>query len=248
MKASQAAALGASLAALAIAVSCGGSEPSGPKAPEKRGVAVSAYDGGADDRTLCRADRPDRESLETRGPGALIPNVRRVYAVVGDGDERRRQILCREVDSNLDGMKDVVRTYDDKGSPLREQADSDFDGRVDTWITFAAGRLAKVELDKNGDGQPDEFKFYTAGDLVRVQRDTNHDGKADVWEIYSSGALERMGVDLDFDGHVDRWDRDEIARRRAEQAEQEELEREEKEKEARRQAAQADAGAQGDGG
>jgi len=129
------------------------------------------------------------------------------------------------VDRNLDGVKDVVRTYNDKGEALHEKADTDYDGRMDTWITFARGRIGKVEVDTSGDGLPNEFRYYVEGQLSRVQRDTNRDSKPDVWEIYEKGRLQRMGVDLDFDGHVDRWDRDEEAVRLAEQKEKEEEER-----------------------
>jgi hypothetical protein len=222
------------LAAL-VAFSCGGSKQEHPKAARNLGVAVDKR--GSDDRSQCDfKGRKDRDVQETTGPGAIQPNIRRVFALIGIGEDARRVLLCREVDTNLDGVKDVVRTYNDKGEAIHEKADTDYDGRVDTWITFARGRIGKVEADTSGDGLPDEIRFYVDGQLSRVQRDTNHDGKPDVWEIYEKGRLARMGVDLDHDGHVDRWDRDEEAVREAEQKEREEEEKREKE-------AAADAGA-----
>jgi hypothetical protein len=168
----------------------------------------------ADDASRCDyRGRADREVQEVRGPGATHANIRRVFAIVGEGEDRKKILLCREVDTNLDGSKDVMRTYTDKGEPLNELADTNFDGKVDTWITFARGRIAKVQIDKSGRGQPEEIKFYVGGKLVRAQRDTNHDGKPDQWEIYDEGRLQRLGIDLDFDGRVDRWDRDELALR-----------------------------------
>ena len=219
--------------ALLAAYSCGGSEPVGVQAPTKTGVAVSEHDAGAD---LSRCDfkgRTDREVSESSGPGTLYPNIRRVYAVVGEGDESRRVLICREVDTNLDGMKDVVRLYTDKGESLSEQADTNYDGKIDTWITFAAGRIAKLQIDSDHNGQPDETQFYVRGRLSRIERDTNQDGKADIWEIYSQGHLQRMGLDLDHDGHVDRWDRDEVAARLAEREEQEAEEKSEREQKAK---------------
>jgi len=126
--------------------------------------------------------------------------------------------VCREIDPNLDGIKDIVRTYNEKGESLHEQADTNYDGRIDTWITFAGGRISKEELDSNYDGNPDVWKYYVGGQLVRIQRDINGDSKPDRWEFYNAGKLERVGVDLDFDGHVDRWDHDEVARLAAEAA------------------------------
>jgi hypothetical protein len=151
-----------------------------------------------------------------------------VFGIVGEGDDRRRVLLCREADTNLDGVKDVVRTYNDRGEALNELADADYDGNIDTWITFSRGRASKIQIDNARRGAPDETRLYVAGKLSRAQRDTNYDGKPDVWEIYSEGRLQRLGVDLDFDGHVDRWDRDEIALREInerERREAEELER-----------------------
>jgi hypothetical protein len=155
--------------------------------------------------------RTDREVSESVGTGALQPSIRRVYRVVGEGEQRRRILICREVDTNLDGVKDLVRRYNDQGEVVEEQADSNYDGKLDTWIRFSKGRIAQVDVDLNGDDSPDETRYYVHGKLSRVQRDTNHDGKPDVWEIYAGGHLERMGVDVDHDGRVDRWNRDEVS-------------------------------------
>jgi hypothetical protein len=226
-----------SLALSLSAYACGGSDHSSqaaePMSKEIAGVAP-------DDRSRCDyKGRGDREVVESLGPGAKTPNIRRVYGVVGEGEDRHRVLLCREVDTNLDGVKDVVRTYSDKGEPLNEVADTNFDGKIDTWITFAKGRVAKLAIDHNGDGVPDETDYYVSGQISRAQIDTNYDGKPDVWEIYDDGKLERRGVDLDFDGHVDRWDRDEIALREIEA-------KEAKDEEAQKSAQAADAGAAAD--
>ena len=190
-----------------------------------------------DDQSRCDfKGRGDRETSESAGPGAVRPNIRRVYGLVGQGEERRKVLLCREVDTNLDGAKDIVRTFNDRGEPLSELTDANYDGKIDTWITFARGRVSKMQIDNTGRGEADETRFYVGGKLSRAQRDTNGDTKPDVWEVYEEGKLQRIGVDLDFDGHVDRWDRDEIAMR--EIAEKERLEEEEaqrKEEEAKRQ-------------
>lgn len=191
----------------------GGTEASPPpQAVQQRegrpaGIAV-------EDQSRCDyKGRADREASETSGPGAIGQNIRRVYALLGEGEERRRVLICREVDTNLDGIKDVVRTYNERGEALNETADTDFDGKVDTWVTFSRGKIAKVAVDHVKSGKPDEIRVYMNGKLSRVQRDTNHDGKIDTWEIYDDGKLQREGIDLDGDGHVDRWDRDEIALR-----------------------------------
>lgn len=157
-------------------------------------------------------NKPELEVSETAGPGALKPNVRRVYKTFGEGDTRRNVLICREVDTNLDGIKDTVRTFNDKGEAQHEEADTDYNGRVDIWMSFVNGRLSEEDEDTNKDGKPDVWKYYTDGKLTRAKRDRNFDGNPDIWEIYNNGKLERMGVDMTFDGHVDRWDRDEQVR------------------------------------
>jgi hypothetical protein len=208
--------------AMSLLVGCGGAEKP-VQSPQGSGQVTGL---SKDDQSKCEfRARPDREVKETVGPGSLLPNIRRVYAILGTGEDRRRVLLCREVDTNLDGTKDVVRTYNDRGEKVNELSDSDYNGKIDTWVTFSGGRIAKVEVDKQGSGKPDEWRYYVGGKLSRAQRDTNKDGKADVWEVYAKGKLQRMGVDLDGDGRVDRWDRDEITARAELEAEERESEK-----------------------
>lgn len=175
----------------------------------------------ADDRSMCEWEgKKDVEVSETAGPGAIQPNVRRVYKVLGTGSSRRKILVCREVDTDLNGFKDTVRFYNDEGQSKEERADTNEDGKVDTWNIFSKGRLAEVKLDHNHDGEPDEWKVYNDGELHRIKRDANFDGNVDVWEMYRKGRLERMGVDLDGDKRVDRWDHDTEWRRKLEAAEQ----------------------------
>jgi hypothetical protein len=145
--------------------------------------------------------------------------VRRVYQTVGEGEGKHKALVCREMDTNLDGIKDIVRTFNTKGEAVHEEADTNFDGKIDTWVAFVNGRMSEEKVDSHYTGRVDVWKTYVDGELTKIRRDTNGDGKPDVWEVYVHGKLDRMGVDTDSDGHVDRWDRDEIAKRAAEEAE-----------------------------
>ncbi len=195
-------------------IACGGSEPVAAASP---GGSKDPRKWPADDRSMCDwKNKPELEVSETAGPGAFRPNVRRVYKTFGDAETRHKTLVCREIDTNLDGIKDVVRTFNAKGEALHEEADTDYDGRIDVWADFVDGRISEERIDTNHDGKPDLWKFYVGGQLSRMQRDTNFDGKPDVWEIYTKGHLERMGIDIGFDGHVDRWDRDAELQRAAE--------------------------------
>lgn len=222
--------VGLPLAALAsMLVACGG--PQAPVAPPgSQSVSKSA---SKDDQSRCEGLGADKDVRESAGPGAVQPNVRRVYLNTATEVEAIGRIQCREIDTNLDGVKDVARTYDSKGRPLRELADTNYDGKLDHWVTFTSVELKKdepprtvialLERDTNYDGKVDETRTYSEGELQRVQRDANFDGKVDVFEVYEGGALQRIGEDLDGDGRVDRWSRDELtlAKQRAEAAERE---------------------------
>jgi DNA-binding transcriptional MerR regulator len=189
------------------------------EAQSPSGTAQARNAGSGNDGSRCEHQgRMDREVQESFAAGAVQPSIRRVYRAVGEGEQRRRILVCREVDTNLDGIKDLVRHYSDQGEAVEEQADSNYDGELDTWTRFSKGRVSQVGFDTNRDGTPDETRFYQRGRLSRVQRDTNGDTKPDIWEIYAGGRLERMGIDVDFDGRVDRWNRDEIAARENERA------------------------------
>jgi hypothetical protein len=212
--------LGACAFALVLGACGGGSSSKGAaNAVTAPGGTKDQSKWPVDDRSRCDwRDKPELEVSETSGPGALRPNVRRVFKTFGEGDARHKTLVCREIDTNLDGIKDTVRTFNAKGEAVHEEADRDYDGRTDLWINFVDGRMAEEDLDTNNDGRPDVWKFYVDGQLNRIRRDRNFDGKADIWEIYTRGRLERVGLDDSFDGHVDRWDRDEQLKYEAEAA------------------------------
>ena len=199
---------------LASSASCGGTPPPAT-AKAAPGGSNDPRNWPADDRSLCDGfvhwkSNPQLEVSETAGPGSLRPNIRRVYKVIGERDDRHQVLMCREIDTNLDGLKDVVRTFNEKGEPLHEEADTNYDGKIDDWTNFADGRIAEEDLDTTlSAGRPNVWKFYLEGQLSRIRRNTHcPSGKADTWEIYFKNRLERVGNDTTCDGHIDRWDRD----------------------------------------
>lgn len=167
-----------------------------------------------DEGGLCDASGSDREVSEYDTSGDSNPDVRRVFRRVGDPPITRLILSCRESDLNGDGTKDVVRYYNDEGRPLREEADRNFDGRMDTITVFQDGRVVRTELDGNADGRVDTKIFYDDdGDPARTERDlsgrsTSDAWRPDRWEYFENGRMVRMGTDVDGDGRVDRWDRD----------------------------------------
>jgi hypothetical protein len=192
---------------VAFGVACGGSNGGGT------GTAKDPSHWPKNDGSLCErfvhwSTNPLLEVSETAGSGSLRPNIRRVYKTVGERDDRRSVLLCREIDTNLDGIKDVVRTFNEKGEPLHEEADTNYDGKVDDWVNFASGRIEEEDVDTTfAAGRPNVWKFYVDGQLSRIRRNVHcANGKPDTWEIYYNDRLERVGNDETCDGHVDRWD------------------------------------------
>jgi hypothetical protein len=201
-------------------MACGGGEPPPKEASTAPGGSKNQANWPEDDRSMCEwKNKTDVEVSETAGPGAIRPNIRRVYKTFGEAETRRKVVVCREVDTNLDGIKDVVRQFNSKGEATKEQQDTNYDGKVDVWLAFDAGRLVEEDVDSNFDGRIDVWKSYSNGQLSKIKRDRNRDGKPDVWEIYVKGRLERMGVDETGDSHVDHWDRDDIIRQQREDEE-----------------------------
>ena len=224
---------------LGLFLACGGASQPPP-------VAAASAPGGTknqaawpvDDKSMCDwRNKPELEVSETAGPGSVKPNIRRVFKIVGEGDDRHKALVCREIETNLDGIKDVVRTFNAKGEAVREEADTNYDGKIDVWLQFSNGRVIEEDSDPVGDGKPHVWKAYANGQLSRIKRDTKGTGKADVWEIYTKGRLERMGVDQSGDGRVDLWERDGIYQKQLEA-----------EDDAQRAAAAGDAGATTGGG
>lgn len=161
----------------------------------------------------CDAGKPGREvsAYDTTGDGR--PDVRKVFLSIGGGAEARLVLICRETDVNGDGRKDVIRYYDDDGRSLREEADRNFDGKMDQILIFQNGSVVREELDSNYDGKIDTKLFYEKAQPIRAERDIKGRSspaqwRPDRWEYYEEGRMVRMGTDLDGDGRVDRWDRD----------------------------------------
>ena len=50
------------------------------------------------------------------------------------------QVLRQELDSNADGRTDTWIFFEG-GHPARQEQDEDFEGRVDLWLFFVGGRL-----------------------------------------------------------------------------------------------------------
>lgn len=197
---------------------CGGSTQ---KKPTADGAATSLELKGVGGER-CDASIKGRGFSEYDTSGDAKPDIRKVLLKIGEGVDERTVMICRETDLDADGRKDVIRYYDDDGRSLREEADRNFDGKMDLAVIFQNGKIVRKEIDEDNDGKIDTRIYYENALPVRAERDLSAGGaeipwRTDRWEYYENGNMVRMGTDLDGDTRVDRWDRD--ATRRSEDTE-----------------------------
>ncbi|HTL70864.1 MAG TPA: hypothetical protein VL404_06195 [Candidatus Eisenbacteria bacterium] len=123
-----------------------------------------------------------------------------------------------ELDKNKDGKFDK-KFYFEKGMKVRSEADTDFNGVVESWVTYdSAGKMALLAKDSNADGKPDKFQKMLKGpQLLLKEYDMNFDGRIDHRKIvewtmirYSPGTPKTPGYrnvmreeDSDYDGKID---------------------------------------------
>jgi hypothetical protein len=138
------------------------------------------------------------------------------FAFAGGCTQRQPQVAA--------AREQVHPTYDPKtGALTRLEADSDHDGKIDTWAYMDGTRVVRVEIDENGDGTVDRWEYHSqiaSGQraegrgqiespdktIERIERATRHDGVVSRWEYFSNGSLTRIEEDTDGDGRVDKWE------------------------------------------
>jgi hypothetical protein len=110
-------------------------------------------------------------------------------------------------DMNQDGVPDLWIYY----NPLRpeeivrQEEDTNGDGRVDAWSAFKDGQLVRREVDTKGSGRPDTIYYYEKGQMAREERDESDHGRPSFRAVYRDGRLAKVEKDLDRDGKMDLW-------------------------------------------
>jgi hypothetical protein len=195
-----------------LVVGCGGSNANSTPRLVRRRVTHLENATAQEDRSRCDATQPGRAASEYDTNGDGVPDVRKVYQTIGEGIAVRSVLVCREVDLNHDGTKDMFRFYNEEGRTIREEEDRDFDSRIDVITYFENGEVVRREYDTNGDGQVDMRVIYRDRRPWRAEREVGGDRspefRPDYWEYYDQqGHVIRIGWDYNGDGRADRWDR-----------------------------------------
>jgi hypothetical protein len=110
-------------------------------------------------------------------------------------------------DINQDGVPDLWVYYNPTrpGEIVRQEEDTNTDGRVDTWSTFSDGKLARREVDSNGDGRPDVLYLYENEVIAVEERDERGKGRSTYRASYENGRMVKLEKDTDGDGKIDLW-------------------------------------------
>lgn len=122
-------------------------------------------------------ERRDREELDMNSDGQVD-----LVKWFDAHDQLARETL----DLDFDGKVDQVNLYE-HGLISRKERDLDGDGRPDQTAIYGAagtpeaGQRVREERDTNADGKVDVWEYYEHGRLVRVGKDLDFDGQVDQW-------------------------------------------------------------------
>ncbi|WNO08010.1 DUF2007 domain-containing protein [Teredinibacter sp. KSP-S5-2] len=127
----------------------------------------------------------------------------------GDGllDEKwvyRNFVLSKiEMDSNFDGKKDIVYTYDQKGLLKKALIDRNFDGTFETEAQYKKGNTIWEKSDTTGDGFQDYRVFYENGVIKSINLFDSTSKKIRKKQEFGAFHLKRAEVDTTSDGILD---------------------------------------------
>lgn len=115
------------------------------------------------------------------------------------------RVVRLRLDVDGDGSPEEIRYLDPTtGTLLRAEQDTDYDGKVDTWITFEGGEAVVRVRDTSGDGKYDTWERYAGGRLDARSVDRDADGVRDLFYKYEGGTLVKKSHDGNNDGTVDK--------------------------------------------
>ena len=129
-----------------------------------------------------------------------VPDVRKVFQVVGEGQEAPPVLeLPRGRPSNHDG-DGLFRFYNDQGRTSARRRTGDSDGRVDVITYFDNGEVVRREFgpQPRRHGRPADVPPRTArtAPSVSYRATTPRDFRPDYWEFYDTrGHVVRIGTD-----------------------------------------------------
>lgn len=129
----------------------------------------------------------------------LIAAVALIVSCSAPPDPRRTNFEIRG--------KEGVAKYDPKTGRLKRlDADTNKNGRIETFSYWDATRLIRIELDQDEDGKIDRWEHYDEKNkLLRIGSSSKDDEVEDTWAFPDAdGFLARVDTDTDRDGTIDK--------------------------------------------
>jgi hypothetical protein len=121
------------------------------------------------------------------------------------GNEEPMKVTRGVLDADEDGKPEQIRFFDPESMVLlRSEQDSNFDGVLDIWSTYEAGRLVARVRDTNDDAEADVWEHYENDRMTHRTIDRDRNGVADAFYQYAGGILVEERHDANNDGSVDR--------------------------------------------
>jgi len=129
-----------------------------------------------------------------------------------DGDGRKEtklyfedeKIIKMVIDQNGDKTTDGI-IYFKNGIPDTGERDSDYNGKIDTWMKYdATGAPIVISSDRRVDGKPDYWIYLKNGLIYLREWDRNFDGKPDFRSLEKNHRLIEKHYDDNFDGKFEK--------------------------------------------
>ena len=114
------------------------------------------------------------------------------------------QTISLDADRNFDGKIDLHIDYDRRGDPQTAQQGDDFNGTMETTVTYRQGNPQQFDTDTDGDGLVDARLLLENGVAQRniyIHRNT---GKPVRVEHLHLGKIQRVQIDTNVDGILDK--------------------------------------------
>lgn len=109
-----------------------------------------------------------------------------------------------ETDRNFDDRIDAVQEYGSDGLAREHRTDEDFDGRMESTVTYRNGQPIEWRIDRDGDGRADERGTFRFGVIDTYEYLNPKSGSVVKRVTYRGSRSERAELDLDGDGQ---WER-----------------------------------------
>ena len=189
-----------------------------PAHDDARAVANPRIAGRAPEGRVLPEEIFDRsEDVISPGTWGNVDRLRVIRLVLdadGDGkpelirflDRSDEQLIRQEADRNYDGILDSWNQYED-GELATRVLDENDDGNPEVFETYRDGRVSLRELDRDDDGVRDVFYRYRGESLIEERHDANNDGTIDLVIAYEKRLRVRAEEDTDRDGRMDLWTR-----------------------------------------